>query len=711
MLRFPYIAMAAGLVVVLALRAGAAEPRSAAQERQRKLIEVLKSDAPAREKAVPCKQLAIYGNEEAVPALAALLPHPELSSWARVALEVIPGPAADKALREAMSKVQGRLLVGVINSLGVRRDARAVESLVARLTDGDAEVASAAAVALGRISGEPAVKALQEALSAGPVQVRSAAAEGCILSAERALAEGHSAEAVVLYDAVCKADVLPQRILEATRGAILARGKAGVPLLVAQLRSDDKDRLAVGLRVARELAGREVTNALVAELGHAGPSRQVLLLAALGDRGDKNVLPVVLQAAKSGPAKVRSGALGVLKRLGNVSCDAALLAASLESDPEIAQTAMGVLAEMPGQDVDNDLAARLPKAEGKMRQVLIELAGRRRIVAATAALWQAADDPDAAIRAAALTALGSTVELDDLPAMIGRFVNPGKPEDAAAAQQALRTACQRMADREAAAAKLDSAMAQVSVAARCGLLEILASMGGPTALSAVGAAARGSTPETRETASRLLGEWMDVDAAPVLLDLAKTAGEEKYKIRAMRGYIRLVRQFVLPDEQRVQMCRTALEAADRNVEKKLVLEVMRRYPSGQMLKLALEAAKIPGLKDDAAGISLAIAQQIGGSADHVRKVMSQVGHGSMKIEILKAEYGADDRFTDVTATLKPLARDFPVITLPSDSYNASFGGDPAPGVVKQLKIRYRMNGKPGQISFNEDATIVLPMPK
>jgi len=703
--------MAAGLVVVLALRAGAAEPRSAAQERQRKLIEVLKSDAPAREKAVPCKQLAIYGNEEAVPALAALLPNPELSSWARVALEVIPGPAADKALREAMSKVQGRLLVGVINSLGVRRDARAVEGLVARLTDADAEVASAAAVALGRIGGEPAVKALQEALSAGAVQVRSAAAEGCILSAERALAEDHSAEAAKLYDAVCKADVLPQRILEATRGTILARGKAGVPLLVEQLHSGDKDRLAVGLRVARELAGREVTDALVAELGHAAPSRQVLLLAVLSDRDDKAVLPVVLRAAKSGPAKVRSTALGVLKRLGNVSCDAALLAASLESDPEIAQTAKGVLAEMPGQDVDNDLAARLPKAKGKMRQVLIELAGRRRIVAATAALWQAADDPDAAIRATALTALGSTVELDDLPAMIGRFINPGKPDDAAAAQQALRTACQRMADREAAAAKLDSAMAQVPVAARCGLLEILASMGGPTALSAVGAAAKGSTPETRETASRLLGEWMDVDAAPVLLDLAKTAGEEKYKIRAMRGYIRLVRQFVLPDEQRVEMCRTALEAADRNVEKKLVLEVMRRYPSGQMLKLAIEAAKIPGLKDDAAGISLAIAQQLGGSADHVRKVMSQVGHGSMKIEILKAEYGADDKFTDVTATLKPLARDFPVITLPSDSYNASFGGDPAPGVVKQLKIRYRMNGRPGQISFDEDATIVLPMPK
>ena len=61
---------------------------------------------------------------------------------------------------------------------------------------------------------------------------------------------------------------------------------------------------------------------------------------------------------------------------------------------------------------------------------------------------------------------------------------------------------------------------------------------------------------------------MTVDAAPVLLDLAKTAPDNKYKIRALRGYIRLVRQFTVPDAQRVEMCRAALDAAERDAEKK-----------------------------------------------------------------------------------------------------------------------------------------------
>ena len=43
-----------------------------------------------------------------------------------------------------------------------------------------------------------------------------------------------------------------------------------------------------------------------------------------------------------------------------------------------------------------------------------------------------------------------------------------------------------------------------------------------------------SNPELQDAGSRLLGEWMTVDAAPVLLDLAKTAAEEKYEIRAIR---------------------------------------------------------------------------------------------------------------------------------------------------------------------------------
>jgi len=678
---------------------------------QAKLIDVLKSAAPPSEKAIACKRLAICGREEAVPALAALLPDRELSSWARIALEVVPGEAADAALREALGQLHGRMLVGVINSIGVRRDAKAVDALVARLKDADTAVASASAVALGRIGGEAAAQVLEASLASAPEGVRSAVAEGCILCAERAGAAGKTADALRIYGAVAKASVPMQRILEATRGLILVQGSAGVPLLSEQLRSTEKSRLALGLRVARELSAPEVTKELIAELSKAPPQRQTLFILALADRGDKAALPAVLHAAKTGEEDVRSVALRALVRLSDTACVPVLLETALGANEELARTAVAVLADMPGAEIDKDLADRLARAEGKLRRVLIELAGRRPIVAATASLRKAADDPDAPTRAAALTALGATIEFGDLDVLVQRVAQPRDGEDAAVAEEALATACQRMPDREAAAAKLIAAMPSAAIPVKCRFLEILTRIGGREALQSLAAAVREGEPQIRDTASRLLGEWMDVDAAPVLLDLAQKATDDKYRIRALRGYIRLVRQFDMPDAQRAEMCRTALQTAQRTAEKRLILEVMGRYPSPAMLSLALEATRIPELKKEAVAVAMIVAEKSGARSPELQKLLSEMGQGTVKIEIVKAEYGAGTNFKDVTTILRKHVHDFPVIILPSPSYNATFGGDPAPGVVKQLKVQYRMTGKPGEVSLTENATIVLPVPK
>ena len=61
----------------------------------------------------------------------------------------------------------------------------------------------------------------------------------------------------------------------------------------------------------------------------------------------------------------------------------------------------------------------------------------------------------------------------------------------------------------------------------------------------------------------------------------------------------------------------------------------------------------------------------------------------------------------MTAILRKHVRGFPLIVLPSSSYNSAFGGDPVPSVVKTLKVQYRINGKDGEATFAENATILL----
>ena len=97
--------MSLGLMTLLVCSTATAASKSTttgiASDKERELIAILKSKAPPEEKAIACKRLAIYGSSQAVPALAPLLLDKDLASWARIALEVIPGPAADAALRGA----------------------------------------------------------------------------------------------------------------------------------------------------------------------------------------------------------------------------------------------------------------------------------------------------------------------------------------------------------------------------------------------------------------------------------------------------------------------------------------------------------------------------------------------------------------------------------------------------------------------------------
>jgi len=606
--------------------AEAQESSKPGQPSEPQLIQLLRSDAPAAVKAPACKQLAIYGSEAAVPELAKLLTDEQLASWARIALEAIPGSAADEALRGAAGALKGKLLIGVINSIAVRRDAAAVEVLASRLQDQDVETASAAAAALGHIGNPAALKALQQTLAGAPTGanagVKAAVAEGCVLCAERLLAAGSRDEAAAVYDQVRKAEVPKQNVLEATRGAILARQSGGIPLLIEQLKSPDKSFFQIGLSTARELPGAEVSQALSAELVGASPERAALLLNVLADRGDKTVLPAVLQTALSGPKAVRIAALAVLPRLGDDTLVEPLLQIAAGQDAELSVAAKSAVAGLRGEKIDADLKSRLASAQDTASPLLIEIVGLRRIES-TPELIKLSSHSDAAVRRAALTALGATIGLKDLSVLISGVAAPKHPDDAQAAQQALRAACIRMPEGDACAEQLALAMASAPAPTKSILLEIVGAMGGAKSLEILGAAGKGGDPQLQEIVIRVLGQSLNLEAAPVLLDLAKTAPGVNYQVNALRGYIRFARQFVKADAQRVAMCEQAWAVAQRLEEKKLVLEVLGRTQSLAALRMAVAATETPELKEDGSRIALAIAQKIGDKPE-VRELIAKI---------------------------------------------------------------------------------------
>lgn len=579
-------------------------PAAEADNSEAKLIGVLTSKAPPQEKAITCKKLAIFGSKAAVPALAPLLADKDLASWARIALEAIPGPEADAALRKACGSLKGNLLIGAINSLGVRRDAKAADLLAARLKDSDAEVASAAAEALGRIGGDKAVDALERFLPTAPPAVKSAVAYGCVLCAERLAAGDKSAAAVKLYDAVRNIEDLPkQRRIEAIRGAILARGSAGLSLLAAQLKSADKEMFGIGLRVARELPGGEVTDGLVAQMGDLEAGRRAFLIRALADRGDPKALPAVLAAAKSGPTAVRLTAIGAAGKFGSASCMPVLLTAALDSDAAIAQKAKSTMARLPRGEVNDDIVARLPKAEPKTRAVLIRLAELRRIEAALPALVKCTADADADCRIAAAAAVGAIGRQKHVAGLVKVLQKTSDAKERASLEKALRTISTRAGS--ACAGDLMPLAKSGDKDIRVIGMHVLACAGGGEALRAVNSGLTDKEEAVRDAAARTLSTWPDnwpEDAAVTapLLTLAKTGKKASHRILALRGYLQYVRGAKkLSAAQKLAKLEEILPLAKKREEKWLVISALGEIRTGGALKMLATMAADQEIAEEA----------------------------------------------------------------------------------------------------------------
>lgn len=166
-----------------------------------------------------CRKLAIIGSSASVPALAALVTQPEHSHMARFALEQISGPAAAQALRDAAAKTTGDVRIGMLSSLGARRDGESISLLKGLLANNDRATARAAALALGAIGNAAAAQALQQAVaSAGDNQ--SVVFDALFSCAEAMLAAKQVQPARAIYQTLAGEQQPRLTRLAATRGIL-----------------------------------------------------------------------------------------------------------------------------------------------------------------------------------------------------------------------------------------------------------------------------------------------------------------------------------------------------------------------------------------------------------------------------------------------------------------------------------------------------------
>ncbi|MGO8677870.1 MAG: HEAT repeat domain-containing protein [Limisphaerales bacterium] len=594
----------------------AADAGSATQPEVDKLVAVLKSEAPQKDKADACRELARIGTKDAVASLAALLGDENLSHMARYGLETIPDSSVDSALREALGRLHGRPLVGVIGSIGVRRDAAAVTPLAGLLDDADPAVAQAAARSLGRIATSTAAQALEAALQRVPATNQLALCEGLLRCAEAFGANRNTRQAAAIYDHLRSLQVAHQVRTAAWRGAILSRGQRGLPLLLEAMRSDDFSLFAAAARISQELPGSRVTLALAGELAKPPADRQILLIQTLGWRGDTKALPALFLAARKCEKPVRTAAIRCLAELGSQAATPVLTELLDDPDHEIAQIAQDSLGGLPGKEVDAAVLSMLGRAEPDKRVTAIELIARRRMTAAVPALLKATQDAEAKVRVAAFRRVGGLAGTDDLPALLDLLSKTKSTEDLDAAEQSLATLCGRSADGAACVEKVAVRLAEAQPAQKCALLRVMASVGNKAALKYVRAAVSQTDAEVHAAAIRALAGWNTPEAAPDLLELARGAATPTDKLLCLRGYLGFAGHSDVPSPERLAMCRQAAGLVQSNDEKKLLLAALGSIQSPDSLALIQPYLDDAAVRDEAGNATVAIATGIlqGGQA-------------------------------------------------------------------------------------------------
>ncbi len=140
------------LVGIDALIVDAKGDKNKLTEIEQALLDVVRSDVPLPAKEYACRQLALVGTSKCVPILAAMLSDAELSDRARFALEAIPDSSVDDALRTALDTTEGIPRIGIVNSLGERRDRQAVPALEALRDSTDEVLSKAVDTALRKIA-------------------------------------------------------------------------------------------------------------------------------------------------------------------------------------------------------------------------------------------------------------------------------------------------------------------------------------------------------------------------------------------------------------------------------------------------------------------------------------------------------------------------------------------------------------------------------
>ncbi len=594
----------------------------ARMECEAKLLVFLESSATPAAKMETCRHLRLIGSEMSIPVLGKMLLDESTTDLARYALERIPGQAADKAFLKALSQTQGDARIGIISSLGQRKCRAAVVELGRLLENQDKLTAAAAATALSEIGGREAAGYLISAFDKSSGGFREVSASSLIKCAEQAADLKDFERASSVYEKIFSSDLPPVFRRAALKGKISTAGKDEARRLILDtLISGSLDMHETAFSLIPGFFDESAIKAVSNLLAKLPETAQIKLLAVLENFPGQAVLPTVLEASKSKDPSVRIAALKAMAKTGNSSTVSFLAERAATSRGREQEAARASLWSLPGKDADETILLHLLLSPGEaVKNELIQAVGERRINSGKALVFQQVRLASPKNRREAARALRKIATSEDLPPLLKLLLEEDDETVAEEMLSAIAALCQKIPEYAERARAIEemlepgpkSKQERVEDSTkRCLFYRLLGRIGADSSLRLLRAALLDENSQILDVAVRTLADWPTSTPRHDLILIARHSPSLVHHVLALRGYVRMIGLEKHQSPQgAVSALQSALDAAKRPEEIKLVLGALPEFACPEALKLAESYLGVEEVKEEAQAAVEAIRRQL-----------------------------------------------------------------------------------------------------
>ncbi|MFW6139828.1 MAG: HEAT repeat domain-containing protein [Acidobacteriota bacterium] len=572
-------------------------------ECEQQLISFLRKEATASGKMEACRHLRIIGTQKSVPILEEMLLKSETSDMARYALEKIPGAASDKALLQGLKKSNGLIKAGIVSSLGHRKVPEAIPYLEEMLNNNtDSYLSLASASALGHIKNPPATEMLLKAFLRTSGKLKTQITGSLLKCAEEYLSKGNSEKAQMIYDQILNSDLPFSLHNSAFKGKIKTSGPKATQLILETLKNKEKNIYPCCIEMIPEYFDATRISQITALLPTLPNSSKIPLISVLSLYPEKEVLQSVLESTHSSAQEVRLASLKTLKQIGTSSTVDFLAQYAARSKGKEQQQARSSLWGLKGINIDKTIISNLNSEKNPEIQIeYIKAVEERRIYPGKEALINKLSSPIPKISIRATKSIKEISSPEDIPKLIEFLL---KTENHQNREELIHTIAFTALKIQNPLERGDMVIKALPEAkdplSRTSMYLLLGRIGDDSTLPVLRKGLSDPNEIIQDAVVRAFSSWPTPTASDDVLHLAHATDKPDHQILCLRSYIKMIEmEPYRKPEAAVQSLETALNLAQRNSEKIMILGVLPKFPCDQAAELAQRLTQNKDIQQEA----------------------------------------------------------------------------------------------------------------